>query len=382
MNDKEMRALLLEIQKTNDLPKNVTLMKEVLLHSDFCNCEKYNFLLQYECGKNGEQWCEEKNDLKKFLEYKKMNETTFYGDVDCDVSMAAVVAYGLLYPELKTAILGTKYKKLQYEYKLDGVRYGGDTLTSALTVLKRYLDYAGIQENNYKTWGKDVECKMDEIWDLMDESARRFLKIYMTLGNYICMPCKGYQTSLGKWTSVNGGRSNYGKWDTVDRFLWKMYQYFFTKNSDILLELFTDCKEELRDEVLVWNEQFKIQTWSDFVEVHAFEDLVEVIDCKNKIYGRPIGLKTGMKIDVFVDEEYNPMPENEKECKIFFETATRLIEKRGQRMIRKMYELEIMATYDLKNVHPYYAEKLDGKGLVELLHNIKGKRLGTYAKLC
>ncbi len=330
-----MFELLLTIQETEDMQQKMELMQEVLLHSEFC--ENYNFLLQFECGVDGEVWRKEKNQLRKFLEYKdKKSETAFYGDADCDVSLAAMVAYKLLYSDLGNATLERKFNSnLRYEYSLDGVRYGGDTLTSAHTVLKRYLDFAGIQSKNLQTekWNEEVAARVDEIWQQMDEKAKAFLKQYMTLGNYICIPCKGYQLPSGYWTSVNCGRSNYGQWDTVDRFLWKMYQYFYTNDSTKLLELFTDYKEVLRDDVLAWNEQFHIKTWNDFVEVHALQDFVEVLDSKKKTYGRPMGLKSGKKIDVPIEEEYNPMPQNEEECKVFFEIATSCIQKRGQRIV-------------------------------------------------
>lgn len=325
-----------------------------------------NLLVQFD----NETWAMEKNLFKKFLEYKKRNG--YYNGIDCDVSLAAITSYKLIYPYLNDKQISLqKTSKYKYEFNVDNFIYKGDTLTSALTVIKKYLGFLWKEIDNSKEM-KDIEKyqafynlfdgvsskdipiakkgKWNEycynnaeiIWNAMDDSAKLFLKNYMKLGNYICIPGNTYKCkNSDKYVSFNTARSNYGTWDTVDTLLWKIYQYFETKDIKYIEEIFTCNKKQLTSDFLKWNEDFNIHSWDDFIEVHKLQGFISD--------RRPVSLKDGNPIQLDIGKNYNAIPTNYDECLKFFETSKDAI------------------NYRTKNLYEYIINKVESNKKGEIL---------------
>ena len=121
-----------KMKEEASLDKKIEIAKDLLIHTDIVKSE--TALCQFE----NDKWHEEKNYFKKFLEYKKRKSTIYMGD--CDVSILCMVMYCLLNSKLSPkSIMKQRGKRPNYEIRIDGGRLRGDTLTSALHLLKLYL---------------------------------------------------------------------------------------------------------------------------------------------------------------------------------------------------------------------------------------------------
>ena len=340
------------INLSDSIEDKVLLAKELLLNTDVVL--NGNALIQFD----DDTWAAESNYLRKYLEYKCRTPSVYKG-VDCDVSLLCVVMYAML--NEKFDLRDITYQcgsKLKYEYRCKSSRFKGDTLTSALWLLKLYLGCLWKEidtreslkrkpqyDNFYKLfdiiattgvpkapvgeWNTYCLKHSDTIWSAMDGAVKVFLQSYTMFGNYMCIPGSSYQLTPNKWTSFNIARSNMGKWDTVDTLLWKIYAYYSTGNQLYLKELFTDKKEELAHETLQWLNSFG--DWNNFIDKNV---LLPFVDNRTMI---PISLKTGVTIKISVGEKYNAIPQNYQEFLVFFEQASMRIKLRSKLIYEKIH---------------------------------------------
>ena len=349
----------------------------VMKHDELLDClHERDFLVQMEKGRNGAwgaKWRNEENLFCKFWEYKY---GSFYGDMDCDMSLWAMNVYKMLH---KNALAGYEIKKQSGKnhifelIKPDAMTYRGDTLTSTITVLKKYLGFlwksqdekssfkdlfVGVQEwgdpkppENYpKNLTEYFKENAQIIWEIIGQDVGAFFRANFKAGAYICIPGHSYKTTKKNWESFNTGWAGecYAEWDTADMKLWRIYQYFHPeegKTGDIKpafksreLEGQSGClADKLADDFETWLKDFSTPTWTEFIESHCLQDFVECIEYsdENKVYGKPISLKTGMPIACETNAAYDAMPSCLDECELFFRTAGRLIEKCSKRIIDK-----------------------------------------------
>lgn len=335
-----------KMKEEASLDKKIKIAKDLLMHTDIVKSE--TVLCQFE----NDKWHEEKNYLKKFLEYKKDKSEVF--KVDCDVSVLCIVMYTLLNDKLSLKqIVNQEDNREQYEIRIDGGRLKGDTLTSALHLLKLYLGclWKGIgsdeqlkQIDKYKDFHKlfhatnaitkklespdgpwDTYCSRhsDIIWKVMDEEAKEFLKSCHMFGNYMCIPGNAYQ---GK--SFNKSRSYSGKWDTVDTLIAKIYGYYQYGDTSYLESIFRKKKNELTEETMKWLTGF--ENWQDFVETNALQPFLD------ETLLIPISLKTGNIIKIDEIKTYDPIPKTYDEFLKFFSEVSKRIVLRNECIFEKL----------------------------------------------
>lgn len=229
--------------------------------------------------------------------------------------------------------------------------YLGDTMTSALTVFKRYLalllEYGkpsakfrsvvwscqngrkvripGPYESQYKDFNRYLYDKIADprfvkiIGHELSKEAKKFLFNYLSAGNFIAVP-----------EHFNAQRSNYGEWDTADRPLWKVYQYFQNGHDDsYLYALFSYEQDTATAYCKQWFADAGITSWERFVSVNLLQPFV------NRSM-KPIALKTGKAVDDLTADDF--LPNTLWECERFFKTANTAIEKRGQLILEKINE--------------------------------------------
>lgn len=301
-----------------DLRSEILSIKEKL--------EKSNILLEKDMlfQFDNDKWGMEANKLKKFLEYK--DTKGYYGYVDCDVTLAATVVYTLMNKAIPIdSIRKQGRSNIKYEIFLSGNRYKGDTLTSALTLLRGYLKiFKGINNASIKYCRDNV----DRIWNEMEEEVKSFFSSYMKVGNYICIPGESYE---GR-TSFNTARSNFGKCDTIDTLLWRLYQYYQTSDTVYLEKIFTNKNTDLVDETVKWLQVMGFANWQDFIEVQCLEDFVSEKDLV------PISMKTGEKIHVPIGDDYYAFPQTHDELLKFFKENSNRINLRTIRINDKLHK--------------------------------------------
>jgi hypothetical protein len=374
MDRKEVREKFEEIERIDNINNKIVLINEILLKSDFVLNE--NYLMQFD----DDRWDKEDNKFLKFLEYKKKNQDGFYEKYDdCDVSLVAMAIYQKVYKFLSGKNI-TPHANGGYGIKAEGdMVYRGDALTSAWTVFKKYLTFLWYEKNisslyeelfvefidkkgrrtiavpadkdkpsysclkDYVTdRGTDTQNKgfHNIIFNVISSDAKEFLNNYMTAGNYIAIP-----------EHFNSERSNWGEWDTVDRMLWKLFQYYHYKDKDgdeeakkYLKQMF-NVKYEAKlaisvNNCLKWLEESGADSWDEFIKIHCLQDFV--YETKEGEYGCPLSLKTGEpikkeeSIDCCIDDEYDPMPKNLEDCETFFKTANEKILARSKRICDKI----------------------------------------------
>ena len=333
------------LKKAVTIAEKVSIAKDLLITTDIIKTE--SVLCQFDDDK----WYSEKNYLKKYLEYKSNTSSTYYG-VDCDVSILCVVMYALLDNKLSLTDIVNQYSsKHKYEIRCNDVRFKGDTLTSALHLLKLYLGclWREIDDNEqlkrikkYKDfydlfntiartgvpvaptgdWNSYCYEHSGVIWNAMDEEVKDFFKSYNMFGNYMCIPGNSYQVSDKVWTSFNMSRSNKGKWDTVDTLLVKLYGYYKYSDVSYLEAIFTDKKTELTEETIKWLARF--DGWLDFVNKNALQPFADETTLI------PISLKTGNPIKINEAKTYDAIPKNYKEFLIFFSEVSKRIALRNE----------------------------------------------------
>ena len=290
--------------------------------------------------------------VRRFALYKLDEDEAFKG-VDCDVSLAAIVTYALMHEWL---IYPTIQKQKGYARKYEikngsGTIYKGDTMTSAWPFIKEYLDCLYKHKNTSNEFEKSFtlskrgrlatddprykelkkyfydqiisnEAFLAIIENTISNEARAFLDNYHKPGNMIICPKK-----------FNKERAGYqARYDTVDRMLWAIYNYFQTKEKQYLEKLFrkvegNDLETSIKN-FEKWMDEAKIKTWSKFVEINLLDDFVE------KDTQIPISMKTDKPIED--SEDYDPMPETPDEFEAFFSNLNRRIKARTKRIYTKI----------------------------------------------
>ena len=347
-------------------------------------------------------------EFERFVEYKNING--YYMGIDCDVALSSIVMYQILHPSVAEGKICKQFRSThKYEIKLDENHnneiYRGDTLTSAWTIFKKYLICLWYQETNnndfkklfisekdyygnlsigipdeYKKKIKSAKmldyfifrckevCEGKTFCDIINETtsidAQKFLNIYMTPGNYIMIP-----------KYFNCERSYFGEWDTVDRLLWKFYQYYYYKNVEnnvdkakrVIESIFYLTEKNLQSKqkhmelsvcnCLKWLDRVGAKTWEDFINIFSFESFVVNNVPISLVSGKPIERKQKNdkgNIDCFdMDSEnyceYSSIPHMPKEwtnqCneliyqfEIFFKESNKRILNRGKNIYCKIKE--------------------------------------------
>lgn len=309
------------------------------------------------------------SSLKKWVLYRA-NKTDA---VDCDVSLAAIVTYGLMHEWL---IHPTIQKQEGYARKYEikngsGTIYRGDTMTSAWPFIKEYLTrlwfetpdsdkkfkllfdrykegiikvpdekdserYKGVKDYLYDQIISNEEF-LEIIEGRISKEARAFLDNYHKPGNMIICPKK-----------FNKKRAGYqARYDTVDRMLWAIYNYFQTNEKKYLEKLFNKKDESIKN-FEKWMDEANITKWSDFVEDNLLDDFVED---ETQI---PLSMKTGKPIED--SEDYDPMPKSLNEFEEFFSNLNQKIKARTKRIYTKITDDYEKKDYKLTNESENHCE--------------------------
>ena len=121
------------IRYAETVSEKVNNAKGLLSYTDFIM--KYDALSIFD----GMKLESEDNYFKRFLEYRS-EASIEYQYVDCDASLLCVTMYVLLSNVLKADNILPQYRSgVKYEIRKGGMRFKGDTLTSALYPIKLYL---------------------------------------------------------------------------------------------------------------------------------------------------------------------------------------------------------------------------------------------------
>ena len=320
-----------------------------------------DYILKYDALSifDGMKLNDEDNYFKRFLEYRS-EASIEYKYVDCDASLLCVTMYVLLSNILKMDNILPQYRSsVKYEIRKDGMRFKGDTLTSALYPIKLYLGclWEKVHENkrlqanekylefyrlfNYvaKTgipvapegeWIEYCLKHSDIIWNVMGEPVKQFLKSYMMFGNYMRIPGNSYLTGNKRWLSFNTARSNRGKWDTIDTLLIKIYAFYKWHDVTYLESIFTEQHRAIAQETVSWLKEFK--DWETFLEENC---LYTFVNSDSLI---PICMKTGKVINGISVERYNAIPEDYQEFLVFFEQLAERIRTRNICLYKKIIQ--------------------------------------------
>lgn len=311
-----------------------------------------NYLYQF--NKN----LDEKNFFTIWLEYKYpyLNKENNCDYPDLDVSKMAILTYcrGLRvydsqkYGKIYEEVENQQGCKQMYSIKLkSGVEMRGDWLTSPLHIIKLYMgllweseskersgvykEYTSLFEKTTKghllcaprgTWVEYCYENSDVIWKTFDEEARTFMKNVVSAGNFISMPIY-----------VNPCRcKKFGKNDTLDTLMWKLYCCFRYKmqydegglNEYLSTAFCGEHGEEARKNVISWMQIYN-NSWDEFVRYNYMTNFVEK---DGNIYGKPIDLRTGKAIDLEIGAEYNPLPADIATCRKMLKNYNDLVNKR------------------------------------------------------
>ena len=341
------------IRYAETVSEKVNKAKEILNTTDYIL--KYDALSIFDGMKiNGED-----NYFKRFLEYRS-EASIEYQYVDCDASLLCVTMYVLLSNILKMDNILPQYRSsVKYEIRNVGMRFKGDTLTSALYPIKLYLGclWENVHENKrlqankkylefYQLFdyvaktgipvapeGEWIEYCLkysDIIWNVMDEPVRKFLRSYMMFGNYMRIPGNSYLTENKRWISFNTARSNRGKWDTVDTLLIKIYAFYKWNDVRYLESIFTEQHRAIAQETISWLKEFK--DWKTFLEENCLYSFV------NQDSLIPICMKTGKAINGGSVERYDAIPKNYQEFLVFFEQLDERIQARNVCLYKKIIQ--------------------------------------------
>lgn len=341
------------IRYAETVSEKVNNAKGLLSYTDFIM--KYDALSIFD----GMKLESEDNYFKRFLEYRS-EASIEYQYVDCDASLLCVTMYVLLSNILKADNILPQYRSgVKYEIRKGGMRFKGDTLTSALYPIKLYLgclwekvheskrlqankkylefyqlfDYVaktGIPVAPEGEWIEYCLKHSDTIWNVMDEPVKQFLSSYMMFGNYMRVPGKSYSTGNKRWTSFNTARSNRGKWDTVDTLLIKIYAFYRWHDVSYLESIFTEQHRAIAQETISWLKEFK--DWKTFLEencLYAFVNSDSLI---------PICMKTGKTINGISAEKYDAIPKNYQEFLVFFGQLAERIQARNVYLYKKIIQ--------------------------------------------
>lgn len=359
----EIKERLELIKSTEQYKDKLLKTKELIVNTDILIQENVLACFDFD----NDVWYHEENYFKKFLEYKKISDGV-YGNVDCDVSLLCVVMYVLLNDNLCLKdIVNQCNSERKFKIRRNDAIYKGDTLTSALKSMKLYLGclWEDINTNEKlknekkyydfhkrfasvryrvpipieptKNWNEYCYRNSEIIWEVMDDSAKNFLKSIFKFGNFICIPGKSYPVTKKFSTSFNMARSCAGNWDTVDTLLWKMYLYFTKKNTKYLFSVFA-AKEEIKKEIVKETELFLkdmgMTEWEQFIEKNCLDDFI----CEQSRV--PISMKTGKEISLDEEEGYSAMPKTIDEFEEYFKQISNRIDERGKKMLKKIRDIK------------------------------------------
>lgn len=352
-----------DIRNSKGLKEKILLMKEIIIDKEFHLRE--NYLIQFD----DEIWEKEVNYFRKLIAYKaattkenckKFNNNT-YMDADCDVSLASVIVYCIMYYlqgfENFISLQFGSHKKYEISIPNYSMRFRGDTLTPAIYLIKRYLgclwkeicssdemkenerygkfyniffeiapDHEVLKAPN-DDWFKYNYDNADIIWNAMGKEAQDFLFNWLTTGNFIAMPIYINPSR----SSLNGKRE-----DTVDTLLWNIYKFYYFYESEGAFSakqhveniMSGKYKEKAVENFIKWMEMH--MTWNEFINMYCLQDFVEVLgDGK---YGRPISMKTGQLIDCQIKENYYAKPNTLKQYESFFRNVNKKIQLRSERI--------------------------------------------------
>ena len=139
---KDIDKLLNEIKDEKDESQKKDKIKKLLTETDFILTKTALYPFEDEASKK------ESNYLKKFLEYKIDINPLFKG-MDCDVNLYSMVMYGLLKDGVGFDLNKIEKQDSVKKYQIieNGERFRGDTLTSAQSIIKKYLSLYWLKIN-------------------------------------------------------------------------------------------------------------------------------------------------------------------------------------------------------------------------------------------
>lgn len=286
------------------------LLNKLYLSNDFSGCEKIReYIRIYEIIDD-----EKKKNILKFIIYKlsaQLNNQEMR-EFDCDVSINVNTLYKKIYTWLYDyEIENQKTSVYKYELVNKNKFFRGDTMTSALVPLKRYLELKGINKQKMKESTLE-EFILDNINRIdISENVSSFLHNVHTIGNFIPVP-QGF----------NIGRSNFGRWDSWDLtlqqiFLWYQDNKELNKETnDRALEILFSSSKNKSDCVFHCVEWLKMfPSWEEFVNDNYLKHFLD-----NK--GKPVLFFKNHTFE-------NPLPQTIEESEEFFKKANICIVKRG-----------------------------------------------------
>lgn len=257
-------------------------------------------------------------NLQRFLIYKLSYflDNRELKEFDCDVCEEMTASY------LKTYDWLSGYRSeqqqsttIKYEVTNGETVYRGDTMTSAWTPIKNYIQLRMPGQNKIQgdKWELYFLRNIEKI--RLSPEAGRFLQLTHTIGNFIPVP-RGFNT---------GRSGEYAKWDSWDLTLAQIFQWYMDNsdmtdicNHEALERLFTYAKdkESAIQYCEAWLQLFG--TWDNFIKENYLEAFVN----KN---GTPKKFFPGHSLD-------KPLPKTLKEYEIFFQSVNKCIEKRGKQI--------------------------------------------------
>ncbi|MEG2820768.1 MAG: hypothetical protein RR868_08485 [Muribaculaceae bacterium] len=273
--------------------------------------------------------------------------------VDCDVSLRNIIIYALGF-NLSDAIIEPQESGSQ-KFCLLGkeFRYQGDTMNSYNTTVNEFLrlfgddtkypkvlkinlgkvNYGKLMPCNGYSWHECILNNYDHFKDILPYSARAFIRLNHTIGNFLPVP---FQSKTSSFNSPRGLGSTKDYWDLT---LLHIYNWYIANsdmdaNSHLSAIVKTDENIEL---CKAWLKSFTNNigepSWNAFVEENFLEDFV-IFDTETICYREPKELWSG-------HFNGNILPQNKADFEQFFANASAWILARGSRIVSKVkMELE------------------------------------------
>ena len=318
--------------------------------------------------------------VRDFLDYKFRR---YYDGVDLDVSALVMWTYCQLYgwntediSSQGTANRNCDRYKIAVKYR----EYGGDTLTSAWTPLRCYverlmvenkievpdnlksvIDFNGEKLVYYSSAGDMIthlnralgksednfEAMTKFLSDILQghDDALEFIKRWQEIGNFVVVP----------HNTINNKRSNGGKTDTADHLLWSIRNLFASNiTENYLYGLFDhgyinwtlDCALSADKDWMIYpnGKMNGIHWMGPFIEANLLQDFV--MDFDNGDF-RPISFRKSTRREdgglhkVAVDsincsKDYKSMPVSTAEFENFFYAVNWCIKARSKRIYNKL----------------------------------------------
>ena len=299
--------------------------------------------------------------LKRWSLYRLDKADEFKG-VDCDVSLGAVVTYALMHDWIGEITI-QKQEKSDRKYELknsSGRTYKGDTLTSAWSFFKQYLNCLykdqeisekfktlfdqskngsiAIDSDEYERLEKFFHEEVISnntflaiVENTISNEAKVFLDNCYKAGNLIVCP--------ENFNVERSGTQYNSDLDTIDRMLWAIFNYFKAKEEKekeyylkkLFIKVTTDGFKLSKASFENWLKDTNVNSWNDFIEVHLLEPFVD----SEKM---PISMKTGKPIEESESKDYTPMPKTLNQFETFFSNLNERINKRNELIYKKCRE--------------------------------------------